>query len=1111
MAHGTGSRIEFTPVLTAAHTISARIVGEFGMFQDVANTVNVTSSVGVAETGVIWSKLVFSAGEALSAKITARDSRGVAASRILWQLSRNGQSILNGEGAAVRFVGTLPGVYRVKGTAYCQDRSQLAFDSSAFVEGSVNGRHTLPVPDYEGTAVYLGAVFTQNIPVAAGVATSLPYQTASSTEDILLLPGTTHWMFDLDPDATTVDDEVVVRTKKGNWCLNGLAGGLSGESTGFDYGYMPAMIPAPADKRLRLTADFFKVHGVAYTASNSRVRVKCYRLNPTASRSVYCYERCSNSSFPGGTGRRARQWAVLFTNLDVQLDVFSGLNRQGTGNLVISYTTANPTSIPLMTLSTSGTPHPVPGYSGLFYTDSNLYAFYESAGYSDLAAKAVSAIEGVRPCCISLMTFNHSKPVISSRIKRAYGKMVVFLKNGVLLDDSYLNFTIYRADGTRLSAATLHYATLSPTPVNLYANTDDVFVKVGEIDVDFNDFQFDETGLVVDLTVDESSAEISTVPSPVPTPVVGPDYIYSTTFAHTVSFDGACYTNPTYVPIIDDEVVVVSAVGGCQDPVCGPAALYCYTALNAPIESVILPQPFGMPAPFVSYGSNPARCFYNPIPAVDVVGTNVSTGSYTGSHTFNLWTFSGTSLCGASYAYTACQSAYAPCLANNCSIIVVYPISSSPHSTIEYAGRCYSFNGSTQAYGTRTAIPVASVTAVADCRDPACTQFNANGSVVVYNDTQTQLEVPVRFEHLDYGTAHYGVAVQKVDNWASGLVDGSKVVVFTTEPNVLIYTSPGTGTMIFEIGLAGVRKQVVLERAGAQTVYNTGASSSRQSLALLPGDKVYLRVADAYGRLPLRYRNLRVAVHWHPVPFLPRLFDTVVVPYSGSTSINAVGFCAYTAQGAYAFYGTLPFNGSMTGPLNPDTLLTVTAGTQEYSLLMLRAEGDSRLFPLGGIPVYAGQALNGPFTFKFYAARDAFGAHGEMDVWFDTHGTFPTYLRAGLYDALELSGTAYRKEPAPTDTDRNSYAVVSAADVTLLAWPNLYVSDVGRVISVDASSGSGVTYNGTTFRLPAAPVSPLDPGLSYTIYSGGAVVNLDAWANSADDPWLTDSSAAWTV
>jgi hypothetical protein len=251
-------------------------------------------------------------------------------------------------------------------------------------------------------------------------------------------------------------------------------------------------------------------------------------------------------------------------------------------------------------------------------------------------------------------------------------------------------------------------------------------------------------------------------------------------------------------------------------------------------------------------------------------------------------------------------------------------------------------------------------------------------------------------------------------------------------------------------------------------------------------------------------------VDWHPLPFLPRLFDTVVMPFSGSTTIQALGFCAYTSQGFYTFYGTLPFNGSMTGPVNPDSVVTVTAGTQEYGLVSVRAEGDQNFFPLGGVPAYAGQTLNGPFTFKFYAARESFGAHGEMDVWFGADGTFPAYLRAGLYDSLVLSGTMYRKDASPADTSRNAYAVLAASDASLVAWPCVYVgTDSGRVVSVDVDS-SGVLCNGTVFLPPTWQAPYPDPGLSYTIIASGAAVSLDSWLNGVNEPWLTDGNEQWT-
>lgn len=1093
VAHGFGSFIVFTPATPTAHTISAKAAGEFGLVQEVAQTVNVAAFAGQAEAGVKWEKLVFAAGENLKAKIVAKDSRGTVPSRIIWVLYRNGHGVFAGEGATFRYTGSSVGLYRLRGIAYCFDGSQLAFDSTVFVGNSVNVRHSLPVPQYDGTAVYLGAVFTQNIVSGAGVATELPYQLASSTEDIFLLPGTTHWTFDLDPTTTPVDDEVVVRTQKGNWCLNGVAGGLMGENIGYDYGYMPTYIPAPVDCRIRLTADFFKVHGVTYASFNTRLRIKCWRVLPSG---IFRYERCAcgSASHPGGQGRRTRRFAVMFTNLDLQTDVSSGLNRLGTGSAVVPYTTVNATSVPLMTLSTSGTPNPVPGFSGLFFTDSNLYAHYEADGQQDIAVKAISAIENVRPCCITTLSFNNSKPVIHNLVKRVYGKAVLFLTDGAIFAGSVATIQL-----NPISGAVSRQITITE---DHFVDDDATIVKVGEVDIDITADSFAVTGLAVEVSVDDSAAVVSPVPSPVPTPVVGPEHIYSPTYSRTVVFDGACYVNPVYTPTLDDNAVTVTAIGGCHDPVCGLAADYCYTSNDAPTEKVIVPQPFGFPAPFIAFGSNPARCFNSPASMAVAYGSYTAMSSFNGTDAVDIWTYSGSDLCGYSYLYSSCR----PANGYGASIIVVYPVSGSPHATVEYSGRCYSFSGSSVNYGTRPVVGVSSVSPVADCHDPVCNQFNATGSVVVYTDRQTGLDVPVRFDHLDFGTAYYGAIPQSIDNWSSGLTEGRITVGFKLNIDALVYTSTGTGSMMFEVSLPGSRKQFVRDRSGLYSIYTLGIGSSRQIIELLPGDKIYLRITDAYGRLPFNFRYRRVAVRWHPLPFLPRLYDTTVVAYSGSSSIKALGFCAYTAQGNYSFYGTLPFNGSMTGPVNPDSLVTVTGQDgQEYNVLGVRAVGDINFFPLG-LPWYSGQSLNGPFTFKFYAARDVFGAHGEMDVWFDTNGTFPTYLRAGSYDALALTGTYYRKDSEFTDTTRNSYSVVSQLEAEAATWPFVYLGS----ILVSRCNALAVYSAGKYYQVPSyiSNVSPYqqqpyyDAGLAYTITDAGPVAAVVAQTSPHSLDWV---------
>lgn len=1068
VASGQGSFVTFTPVQPLPHTITAKIVGEFGFYQEVVATVNVALQAGMAEAGVLWKQQVFSPGEAVEADIRARDSAGEPVSRLIWELQRNGQTAVRGEGKHVRFTCAQDGVYRLRGTAYCQDGTQLAFDSTAFTESSSAVAQKLPLPEHAGTLVYLGAVYTQNITSEAGSAPALPYRFATATEDLILLPGTTHWSFDFDPATPGTVEDVVVRTKAGNWCLQGLAGGLAGQVIGYDYGYMPEYIPAPFDLRLRLTADFFAVSTAAFSSFNRRLRIKCYRQHTGG---LYRYERCAYGNHPGGAGRRTRRWAALFTELDLQTDVLSGLNRLGPVTET-TYSTAEVTTVPLMQLGTSGSPHPVPGHTGLFFTDSNLYAFYEADGRVEIAANAVAGIEQVRPCCISLLAFANSKPVAVNRVKRLHGKLRIYLLEGAVLAGSVVNVRIYRAGGARYTDYSV------PITATAYANADEVLLNVGEQALDLADYQFNESGIVVDFSVDESGVTDSALPTPMPPKAPGPTTIYSPVYSHSVSFDGACYTNPTHVPVFDDAAVVVVPVGGCHDPVCGPAAQYCYTAVEAPYENVLLPQPFGFPAPYVAFGSNPARCYGTPAFYAEVSGTNVSIAPFTGSVAVDLWAYTGTSFCGYSYLYQQCLLQYAPCPAYNCSVIVVYPTSSSPHTTVEYGGRCYNFTGTAQSYGTLAVLPVAEVTPVFDCMDSACTQYNASGSVVVYSDLQTGLPVPVRFDHLSSGTAYYGAASEQIDNWEQGLQAGEGWARFSNKPTALVYTATGTGSMMFQFSLPGRDKQLVVTRGSTEVVYRPGIGGSRQTVSLLPGDQVSLRLTDPYGRLPLQCHNRQVRVWWHPLPQLPRLYDTVVLAYGSTSTIRALGFCAYAPDAPYEFYGTLPYSGAMSGAVNPDNLVTVTGlDGQEHGLLSLRAQGDSNLFPLG-VPDYAGQALQGPFTFRFYAGRSAYGAHGEMDVWLDSSGTFPAYLQAGAYGVVQFSGTSYRKDAAFTDTARGAYRVTTGGAAGGYRRPNVYVATDGQVASIMETAGT-LVREGKSF----VATGIVDTGISYTVLS----------------------------
>jgi hypothetical protein len=1053
VAEGASSPVKFQPVSPVPHTIVVRVMGEFDLPQTYAQTVNIVARGSSAQAGVNWSNLIFTPGENITAVIQARDSVGAPPQSILWTLYRNGVEVFKSSGSSVNYSGSASGLYRLRGTAYCNDGSQLSFDSTVQCSGSVNVRHNLPVPEFGGSLVYLGSVYTQTLAANGGTATSLPQQIASVTEEIFLLPGTTHWTFDIDPGAGPLADEVVLRTQKGNWCLNGLSGGLAGETVGYDYGYMPTYIPAPADQHLRITTDTFSVSSLTYSGYTSRLRLNCYRTVPQG---IYRYERCTNSDLPGGEGRRNRRWAAIITEMDVQTDANTRLDRMGVGESLTHYTTVDATSVPLMNLATNGAPNPIQANTGLFYTDSNLYAFYESDGKYELSAHAIAAIEGVRPCCMSLLTFGNTRPLINNRIKRLTGKLSVYLTDGSVMAGSVINVTLLRQEGL---ASTIIPVNVTETA---YADDSNTLLRVGQAEINISDFQFSETGLVMSFSVDESGVTDST-PNPLPTPISSPDNIYSPVWGRTVVYEGACYTNPVYVPVFDGEGVLVTPIGGCQTPICGPAALYCYTSLESPVTKINVAQPFGFPAPFVAYGAAPARCYGDPKAQAYYNGTNVSTAAFTGTQAIDLWAYQTTDFCGESYLYNACvaSAAYAA------SLVVVYPTASTPHAYLSYGDRLYTFAGTVDDYGSRMLVSAADVMPALDCELNA----SVNGDSVVYIDTQTGIEVPVRFDHLAEGIAHYGVASEIIDDWNDGVTDGRRSVGLN-RADTLIYSSTGTGKLIFDVGLA-YPKSLVRERAGVLTAYTMPSATYRQLVQVIPGDKVYLRVSDAYGRLPHQLTGKTVAVSWQAIPALPRLYHAALLEYEGSSAINAVGFCAYTNQGEYVFYGTLPYKGSMSGPVNPDSIVTVTAEGTEYNLISASAVGDVNSYELTHLPDYAGQLLNGPFLFKFYAGREAFGAHGEMDVWLDTDGEFPNYFRAGQFSALSV-GT-YRRDVAPTDTHRNSFAVAASETVVDAVWPQLAVAADGEVISAYNPTGYFV-YGGKTFNA----VAP-DPGLSYSI------------------------------
>lgn len=1009
----------------------------------------------MTQVGINWDTLTYRPGDTLKASIFLSDPQGLPPRSLSWVLRHNNNTIVaTGGGTVVRYENAQHGVYRLTVTAADSAGQGSAAESAVVVSGGEESRVAVVPLGVGSTSMYLGALFSTEQRTGAGSSPVLPFQISSSTEDIYLLPGTTHFSLDLDPNQGAVDDEVVVRTRLGNWALVGFPAGLNGEDIGYDYTTDHPLIPAPADLKLRVAVDAFKVHGSSFASSNFRVRVKCWCATGAQ---IWQYDQCAYSMHPGGEGLRQRKFAALFTGVELETDVDARQDRLFASGQVL-YTTPDVTTIPAGALAPTGAPNPSDSATGMFFTDSNAYATYESEDHLEIEAKAVAAIEGVRPFYVSFQMPGY--PLIVQRVKRLYGNLVVYANGGPLDVNAVVTMDISTGTGDkRYTFRVAARAVYSPDP--------DLFVRCGSVPIDLSDFQFGSTGITVAFAVNYSYSPAfypaisgtGTLP-----PEWGPDSIYASTYGRSVKYDGACYSNPQSVSLIEAEAVVpVVTSNGCASTDCGPVGIYCYDAVEAPVEKVTVPQPYQQPAPYIAFGSNPARCFYNPVLTTEYGGTEYDA--------LDIRSYTDSSLCGKWGRYRRCGSP-------TTILTVVYPTVASPHSFISYDSKCYQYNGTTiLSTGSTTFVSVGSVSPVASCSDALCNGSNAAGESYLYRDAETGQQVSVRFPHLDVGVPHFAVSPSVVDSGVSGLSEGNSRILFRQAGRKRISTVSGAGDLQLAFASAAVAKSVLVYRGGALVAsYPLSVSESKLTIPVLSGDDLWLDVSSG-GRVPAKMVGASVVASWAPVVRLPRVYDTGTVSSSGS--VKAVGFCGLTDHQSYVFFGTLPAE-NMTGDVvNPDTLVTVQgSGSPEYWLVRSRAIGDLTPSAPTGVFPYAGETLNSPMVFKFYAVREVQGAHGEFDVWLGANGTFPAHLKLDDFRVISASGTSYQRDAQIGDTSRNN--VVVTGSPTGIRLPRMFVADDGQLISSDAD---GVTeaavYIGNKLFTSTGQV---DTGLSSQIY-----------------------------
>lgn len=1072
VAAGTGN-VQFVPTAPVPHTISAVLFSSSGTSEEGAVTVQITArGSGGSTVGINWDRLDYRPGDTIGATVDLFDPEGLSPRNINWTIYRNSVAQASGTTARVHYKTPDYGAYRIVATALDGAGETKTGESTLVIQGNFEIKSAIQPCQPIKTARFLGTVYGKEVRGGAATAQTLPSLLATLTQTVYLLPGTTHFKLELTPQSV-VDDEVVVRTKLGNWALVGPPGGLETQDTGYDYNLDDPYIPAPGDRKLYATYDLWNTQGLESSAFLFRVAFKCYQVTGD---NIYQYSRCAYSVHPGGAAERQRKFAGIFTQIDVLLDADSGQGRVPV-TTPQAYVTPEVTSLPLTYLEADGEPYPVQQATGYSFTAANLTAFYEPSGLDlpELPARAIAGLEGARPCVWTLQ--QPGLPEFVNVVKRLYGTLAIYMARGAVFAGDTITVAIHTGavyDGEQVVRYTV------PVPTTVYNDSDDAFVWVGNVAVDLADYQFDHYGVVMDIQVN-AVASTGTIQCP-SVPVWGTQTIHGTLNQPSVIFDGACYTKTGKVDVFDFEAIAkVSAIDGCQAFECGPVGLYCYqsVAFGTTVMASV-PQPLHNPAPFVAHGNDQFNCYNNPVFIRELTSSGtfdfnyVSYGSSTGSI-----------LCGDAYAYSSCE----PFLED---IVVLYPYAASAHDFVSYGSSCYGLDGQIFEAGTHTIyLPPGSITAVADCTDALCTGTNATGDSVVYRDNETTASVHVEFPHLDTSIAHYGVAAYYVDYGGGGLTPGSAALRFTDSAvQDVIRSVPASGRLEFTVSFSGHQKKLLVIRDGSTLTYPMSAGSSIIDLNLVAGDRVRLDIGNVAGKLSARTRGARINVTWVPVVPLPRLYQTITASLSGT--IQGIGFCGLTDRQPYTFFGTLPADQEVALP-NPDTILTVQAtGGSEVALIRNRAIGDA-LPPLpGGVGWYDNSALTGPLTFRFYAAREDLGQHGEMDIYLDTDGSFPSCLKVDDYRVLVLGDDVVRATTGMTDTHRNALVVVSGTSGYHL--PRLFAASDGQLISAQATT-SQVSVGSKTYDL-VVTASGTDKGLSFVIYPASA---LDEFVLATED------------
>jgi hypothetical protein len=1032
IAEGTGSKVVFTPVSPVTTIISVMAVKPDSTSQTQAFTVQVMGyPTGPVETWINWSQLKYAKGDTIDADILFSSPQGLGYQSVTWNLYRNSIWQASGDTNKVHYQNADHGVYRIVARITDFQNNIITGDSSTVVAGDFEVQSALrPLPGK--TKQFLGYVYTGEQIGEAAFSSSIGMSVSAMAEEIYLLPGTTYFQVELDPESVNPPDQVLVRTPTGNWSVLGQPPGAV--DLPYEFLENTFIIPAPADIRLQLSTESFATHIGPILPFRFRIRIKCFYDR----QEVYAFQPCPGSSSVGGAGMRARRFAVVFSDLDLLTDTDTTEQRMGSSPATLQhYRTDIPNTLP-MPLSLDGLPDLSDETHRMFYTNQNWVTSYDPTvpGVLEVDANSTYAIENARPFTISFMM--PAYPTIIQRPRRVSGKVAVYLANGFVNQGTVVTLRLLTAGGYGTETVSV------PITADAFSPDLETYLKIGEADVDISDGCFIDNGLVGIVTLDETGADLGTWPMgtvrPDPVPLEGT--IYSTTSAPFARFDGACYHNTglvdvmmgtttsssgTYTVDVSGTIYpMVADIVACYDPKCAPVGMFCYGQENVD-HKMHVPQPLYDPAPFVAPADNVTLCHCNPCLIEEWVGTLY--GTFPPHDPYVAYT--NGSMCGVPYGFVACNGTSSP-------LVIPYPGTTVPPDYVCFQGTCYGLYGSLPFTTGYQPVLRSDVEVVYDCQDVICTGSVSGGMVFRYRDPENQRDVDVYMNHVDNGMPFFAVVPETYNDGINGLTTGEETVGITANrPEQPFLSVAGQGTLSITVS-ADSEKQIVRYRNSVPSYFVLRQGIRNIIIDVLPGDVLAFRMYA---------KKAAVNVTWKPWVPRPRLYAAGTLYPASPTPIRSVGFTGLTDRSEYRFYGTLPVD-ITASEINPDSILTVQSAGAEYVLVRCRGINDSvPALPYPSTWYGSNTPLAGPLVFKLYAGREDAGFNGDMDVWLGEEGELPHILAANPFQSLVRYGT-----PPPTnrvpEVERNSLRVVENA--YLYRWPSAYISDSGTRIVVAA-------------------------------------------------------------